>query len=298
MLVKLLARAKTKGQNVSAYGVSQDLGQVLKLTELDQSIQMHVIGTDALSAAGVPVEQSSPQTAKEPNVLVNFESWAKPVSVLHVSAMPKEARNLNVNGLRAVGPVSGFGRLCQKVFRLHMSDPAISPEEAIAALKENFPTFQPTFNRFYPSPGGIQTGEIVLIDSSTPGGPVSTGVMILYADDRSFTFNTPQGHPECGFVSFSGHEGSSGSVVQIVGLARASDPVYEAAFRLVGSNIQTRIWTHVLTSLALHFGIPPDITFEQECADAGLRWSQIGSVYYNAQIRTLIHEPKRWFRRS
>jgi hypothetical protein len=122
--------------------------------------------------------------------------------------------------------------------------------------------------------------------------------MILYADERSFTFNTPQGHPECGFVSFSAHEESEGTIVQIFGLARASDPVYEAAFRLVGSRIQTRIWTHVLTSLALYFGVPVDITLDQDCVDTRLRWSQIGNVYYNAQIRTLIHEPKRWFRPS
>ena len=119
--------------------------------------------------------------------------------------------------------------------------------------------------------------------------------MILYADERSFTFNTPQGHPECGFVSFSAYEGSEGTIAQIVGLARASDPVYELAFRLIGSKIQTRIWTHVLTSLALHFGAPADITLDQECLDKSLRWSQAGNVYHNAQIRTLINEPKRWF---
>ena len=295
MLVKLSARAKTKRQTLSAFGVSADLQQVFKVTELDQAIQVHASETDALSAAGVSARQSSLQAAEERDVLVNLTSWAKPVSELFVPAMPKEARNLNVNGLRAVGPVKGFGRLCQKVFRLHICDPIISPEEAIAALKENFPSFQPSFNRFYPSPGGIQAGEIVLIDSSTPGGPVSTGVMILYADERSFTFNTPQGHPECGFVSFSAREESEGTIVQIVGLARASDPVYEAAFRLVGSKIQTRIWTHVLTSLAVHLGVPADITFDQECVDKCLRWSEIGNVYYNAQIRTLINEPKRWF---
>jgi hypothetical protein len=27
-----------------------------------------------------------------------------------------------------------------------------------------------------------------------------------------------------------------------------------------------------------------------------MRWSQAANVYYNAQIRTLIHEPTRWFR--
>jgi pyruvate/2-oxoglutarate dehydrogenase complex dihydrolipoamide dehydrogenase (E3) component/anti-anti-sigma regulatory factor len=298
MLVKLFARAKMKGQRLSAFGVGHDLREVFKVTELDQAIRIHGSQTDALSAAGVSSSQSSLNNAQEPAVLVNLTSWAKPVSELFVPAMPKEARNLNVNGLRAVGPVNGFGRLCQKVFRLHISDPAITPEQAISALKENFPSFQPSFNLFYPSPGGIKAGEIVLIDSSTPGGPVSTGVMILYADERSFTFNTPQGHPECGFVSFSGHEGSRGTIVQIVGLARAGDPVYEMAFRLIGTGIQTRIWTHVLTSLALHLGVPAEINFEQDCLDTSLRWSQMGNVYYNAQMRTLIHEPKRWFRLS
>jgi pyruvate/2-oxoglutarate dehydrogenase complex dihydrolipoamide dehydrogenase (E3) component/anti-anti-sigma regulatory factor len=297
MLVKLWASAKNKGQNISTFGLSQDLRQIFGVTELDQAIHVHASETDALSAEGVLTVQSSRQHAEQPGPLGNLACWAKPVSELFVPAMPKEGRNLNVNGLRAVGPVNGFGRLCQKVFRLHIGDPTILPEEAIAALKENFAGFQPSFNRFYPSPAGIKPGEIVLIDSSTPGGPVSTGVMILFADERSFTFNTPQGHPECGFVSFSGHEGSAGTIVQILGLARAGDPIYEAAFRLVGSRIQTRIWTHVLTSLALYLGVPADMTFEQECVDRSLRWSQIGNVYYNAQVRTLIHEPKRWFRK-
>ena len=298
MLVKLSAHATNKGQSLSAFGVGKDLREIFLVTELDQAIQIHASQTEALSAIGISRAHSPVHEDQQHCALMNLTSWAKPVSELLVSDMPKEARNLNVNCLRAVGPVNGFGRLCQKVFRLRICDTAISPEQAIEVLKENFPSFQPSFNRFYPSPGGIQAGEIVLIDSSTPGGPVSTGVMILYADKRSFTFNTPQGHPECGFVSFSAHEESEGTLVQIFGLARASDPVYEAAFRLVGSRIQTRIWTHVLTSLAVDLGVPADITFEQDCLDKGLRWSQAANVYYNAQIRTLIHEPKRWFRKQ
>jgi pyruvate/2-oxoglutarate dehydrogenase complex dihydrolipoamide dehydrogenase (E3) component/anti-anti-sigma regulatory factor len=296
MLVKLSADAGNKVQSLSAFGVGKDLRDIFRVTELDQAIRIHGTRAEALSAAGWAREPSPAHEERQPCALTNLTSWAKPISELFVPEMPKEARNLNVNGLRAVGPVNGFGRLCQKVFRLHINDPTIGPEHAVAALKENFPGFQPSFNRFYPSAVGIQAGEVVLIDSMTPGGPVSTGVMVLYSDDRSFTFNTPQGHPECGFVSFSAQEGSTGTIVQILGLARASDPVYEAAFRLVGSKIQTRIWTHVLTSLAVHLGIPANITFEQECVDTSIRWSQIGNVYYNAQIRTLIHEPKRWFR--
>jgi len=293
MLVKFAARAAAKGQNLSAVGVSPDLGQVFQVTELDRAMGIGDSQAPGLLTAGTQPKESATDTP--PAGLHNLTNWAKPTPELFVPDMPREARNLNVNGRRAVGPVNGFGWLCQKVFRLHLEDPGISPEQAIAALKVNFPGFQPSFNRFYASPAGIQPGEIVLIDSSTPGGPVSTGVMVMYADDRSFTFNTPQGHPECGFVSFSAHEGRRGPMVQIVGLARASDPIFEAAFRMVGSTIQTRIWTHVLRSLAMHFGVPAHVTCEQECIDRRLRWSQIGNLAYNAQIRTLINEPKRWF---
>ena len=37
-----------------------------------------------------------------------------------------------------------------------------------------------------------------------PGGmKLSTGVMVLYADDESFTLMTPQGHMFAGWITFS-----------------------------------------------------------------------------------------------
>jgi pyruvate/2-oxoglutarate dehydrogenase complex dihydrolipoamide dehydrogenase (E3) component/anti-anti-sigma regulatory factor len=298
MLVKLSARVKEKRQRLLAFGVCRDLRQVFKITELDQAMEVHQSENDAFRAAGVEGDQSVARNEPTSDVLANLSNWAEPVSELSVPDMQEEARNLNVNGRSPTGPVNGFGQLCQKTFHLHIQDSTIFPEQAVQELKNNFPSFQPSFNRFYPSSVGIQAGEIVLIDSSTPGGPVSTGVMVLYSDDRSFTFNTPQGHPECGFVSFSGHQATKGTIVQILGLARASDPLYEAAFRLMGSKIQTRIWTHVLTSLALHLGVRPEITFDQELIDKSLRWSQMRNIQHNAQIRTLINEPKRWFNKA
>jgi hypothetical protein len=181
--------------------------------------------------------------------------------------------------------------LWQKIFRLHITEPGITPEQIVAVMKLNFPALQPTFNHFFPSPAGIAPGELVLLDSMTPGGPLSTGVMVLYADERSFTFNCPQGHPESGFVTFSAHEGKEGTVAQILGLARANDPVYEAAFRLVGSKMQQRIWTHLLASLAAYLGVPARITLETTCVDQKVRWSQAVNLWYNAQIRTLVCEP-------
>lgn len=78
-----------------------------------------------------------------------------------------------------------------------------------------------------------------------------------------------------------------------MGLARANDPVYEAAFRAVGSKMQVRIWTHLLTALAAHLGVPADVTMQPTRFDTHMQWSQMGNVWHNAQIRTLFYWPIR-----
>jgi len=163
--------------------------------------------------------------------------WAKPVVRLPAPRRPPQAINMNVRRRRVVGPVDGFGQLWQKTYQLQIDQDGITPEEVIRVLKENFSSFQPSYNRFYPSTDGIQPGELVLIDSSTPGGPVSTGVMVLHASNTSFTFIMPQGHPESGWVTFTSFVRDGAVVAYILGLARASDPVYEVAFRTVGSSM-------------------------------------------------------------
>jgi len=296
MLIKFCARRQVRKQDVLAFGIAPDLREVFTVSGIGRAMGIHDTEEEACAAACIPpCRFKKPDVPRKLPTLSNAACWARPVNKLFVPRVPPDARNLNVNGRSAVGPVNGFGPLWQKAFQLFINDTEIAPEDAIHRLKQNFPRYQPSFNHFYPSERGIEPGEIVLIDSSTPGGPVSTSVMVMYSDERSFTFNTPQGHPECGFVTFSSTETDEGIVVRIIGLARAGDPLYEAAFRLVGSKIQTRIWKHVLTSLALDLGFPPEITLNQECIDSRMKWEEFRNVYYNAQIRTLINEPKRWF---
>ena len=293
MLVKLAARVRHRGQRLMAFGVSADHRDVLKVTGLNQRIRVFESAAEAVAATGTSPAETHLPDGSNPVESLDAGCWAKPVLKPQVPPVPAEAWNRNVNGRRVVGPVNGFGQLYQKTYWLRVSDASIQPEDAIRALKENLPSFQPSFNRFYPSPSGIQPGEVVLIDSSTPGGPLSTGVMVLYADDRSFTFMTPQGHPESGWVSFSAFESDDHTTVQILGLARANDPVYEAAFRAVGSKMQVKIWTYLLTSLASHLDVPPEITVEPICVDRKMQWSEAGNVWYNAQIRTLMYAPFR-----
>jgi pyruvate/2-oxoglutarate dehydrogenase complex dihydrolipoamide dehydrogenase (E3) component/anti-anti-sigma regulatory factor len=290
MLVKLGALARRRRQRILATGVSDHYREVLRITGLDRGFFICSSREEAFGISGISRNDLPSQKALAAKAL-DESFWAKPIIRLHVPAMPPQAINRNIDGRRVVGPVEGFGQLWQKKYQLVITKPGITPEDTIRALKGNFPRFQPSYNRFYPTEKGIQPGEVVAIDSSTPGGPVSTGVMVLYADDRSFTLITPQGHPESGWVTFSASEVDKKTIVQILGLARANDPIYEAAFRTVGSKMQVKIWNHVLTSLATYLGIPVDITIEPVCVDTRIQWSQASNIWYNAQIRTIFYVP-------
>jgi anti-anti-sigma factor len=297
MLVKFCALARRYSRHIIAFSVSEHYKDVLRITGLDGVLKVYDSREEAFAAAHV-FESNIPIPQPYQGIGQDTSYWAEPVARLHVPAMPLEAINRNMNGRRVVGPVDGFGQLWQKTYTLIVEKSDLLPKDIIKALKQNFPRFQPSYNRFYPTEKGIQPGEVIAIDSSTPGGPVSTGVMVLYADEGSFTFITPQGHPESGWVTFTAFEVDNQLTIQIIGLARANDPIYEVAFRTVGSKMQATIWIHVLTSLAQYLGIPADVHYEARCVDPSMQWSQAGNVWYNAQVRTLLYMPFYWIRKA
>jgi hypothetical protein len=224
-------------------------------------------------------------------------NWARKAKVLKVGELPPEALNLNVDGRQAVGPLQGFGQLWQKAYRVRLEGSPATPEQVIATWKTHFPQFQPPQNRFFPSVAGVAPGEVVLINASLQGMPVSTGVLVLYADKVSFTLMTPEGHPESGWVTFSAWEENGCTVCQVQSMARANDPLYELGFVLGGSAAQEAIWRHVLTSLAAYHGVSGQpVSFEKQCVDRRLQWAQAKNLWQNAAIRSLLYAVARPFR--
>jgi hypothetical protein len=63
----------------------------------------------------------------------------------------------------------------------------------------------------------------------------------------------------------------------------------------VGSKEQERIWTHVLESLARHFGVPGWVRMTKACVGPDLQWDQALNVWYNAQVRTMLSSLRRAF---
>ena len=232
------------------------------------------------------------------------DAWAKNVDRLKVTGMSGEADNLNVEGRHLTSPLNGFGQLWQKTYRVALPGAGVSPQDVVRTWKEKLPELMPDDSRFYPSISGVKPGEIVLINATLPGIPggmkVSTGVMILYADDVSFSVMTPEGHPEAGFNTFSAYEEDGVTTCQIQSLARANDPIYELGFRLMGgAKQQEKIWRHVLTQLSGKFGVTDSqVTLDKVCVDTRLQWSEAKNVWHNAVIRTTLSLPGRLFKRK
>ena len=198
--------------------------------------------------------------------------------------------HLNVEGRRAVGPLQGFGQMWQKTYWVRLSGSDASPIDTIKVWKERFSEFWPGGNRFYAPLTGIAPGEVALLNVSAPGGmPLSTGVMVLYADDESFTFMTPEGHMFSGWITFSAHEAEGVTVAQAQVLVRANDPLYEIGFRLGGFKIEDRFWHQTLESLAAGFGVSGNVQQTTTCVDPKLQWSQAKNIWHNAAIRSTLY---------
>ena len=214
--------------------------------------------------------------------------WAKPVGMLHVEHAPDGAKNL-VEGKRLVGPVQGFGQMWQKSYRIRLDGIELEPVDVVREWKEHFPEFWPPGNQFYAPLTGIEPGEVALIRASVTGGlKLSTGVMVLYSDEESFTLMTPQGHMFAGWITFSSYD-AAGAVAQIQVLIRAQDPLSELGLALGGHRQENRFWEQTLENLAAHLGAAGTVVTQVVCVDRRRQWSKAGNIRHSVAIRNGIH---------
>lgn len=237
----------------------------------------------------------------------NQSSWADPIEYIAIKDVPTGATNLNLEGHRLSNPLQGFGPLWQKTYRIRLHGIRQSAVEVMQLWKERFPEFHPSESRFYPSMAGIRPGEVLFIDGTVPALPntpsilpVSSGVLVLYVDNTSFTVMTPEGFPESGWNTFSVIQEADTIYAQVQSMARTADPIYEFAFRFLGSSQQQeKIWRHVLLHLAEALGVSgEEITIEKICLDTKIQWPQAKNIWRNAGVNTIFYKlfaPVRWF---
>jgi hypothetical protein len=216
-------------------------------------------------------------------------NWAKPVDRLSATGVAG-AKDDAVSGKRVSGPLQGFGQLWQKTFKAPLTGVAMTPEAVIAIWKEAFPTFWPKGQRFYAPLSGIKPGEVALLEiAPVPGAPVklSTGVMVLYADDESFTFMTPEGHTLSAWITFSAYRDGDVTVIQAQALERPSDPFDELAYMLGGNRMNNSFWRQTLENLARHVGVAqPVVETQIVCIDKNRQWRHVGNLRNSATVRS------------
>lgn len=171
------------------------------------------------------------------------ENWAKPIDEFKVGEVAEGAVTGNVEGCKPTGPLQGFGQLWQKTYEAVIPGP--TPEEVIATWKEHFDDFWYPSNKFNAPAGGIAPGEVTIIAGGVGPAKISTGVRVIYADKRSWSYMTLEGHPWAAIITFSAYEDDDGTTVaRIHVLVRANDPLYEASFRIYTGGLEDKIWNH------------------------------------------------------
>jgi hypothetical protein len=134
-----------------------------------------------------------------------------------------------------------------------------------------------------------------------PGGLLlSTGVLVIYADDVSFTFMSPEGHMFAGMVTFSADRVDGTTYAQAQVLIRANDPLWELVARVRMFKQEDKFWCHTLSALAAHFGVSATPELTRDCIDPRFQWRQAGNIWQNAAIRSVLYSastPLRWVRR-
>jgi hypothetical protein len=141
---------------------------------------------------------------------------------------------------------------------------------------------------------------VALINLAMPGGaPLSTGVLVLYADAESFTLMTPEGHVFSGWITFSAERDGDAPAAQAQILMRANDPLYELGLFLGGHRQEDRFWQRTLAALAARLGAP-DATVETRVVrvDPRRQWSQAKNIWHNAALRTAMYTLTRPLRRG
>jgi hypothetical protein len=239
----------------------------------------------------VSAEPAEPVTAVEVPVRSDVGNWASSVGRLAVDSGRVDAASKawGVSGRRVTGPMQGFGRLWQRTYACPIGTVA-SPQEAIAEWRAHFGEFWPGRSRFYGALEGINPGDVAPIAVAAGGGlKLTTGVLVLYADDESFSFMTPEGHMFAGMITFSAYEREDGTVLQTQVLIRPNDPLYELGMPIM-KRMEDRFWAATMCNLANRLGaLGCDVDVTSIVVDRKRLWRNARNVRYNAAIRGVLH---------
>ncbi|MFL5648834.1 MAG: hypothetical protein ACJ776_10625 [Chloroflexota bacterium] len=259
--------------------------------------------TDTKVDPAAEIDGSTPDGTPTEPITRDAANWARPVDRLSAAGVAG-ARDDAVTGKRVSGPLQGFGQLWQKSFSVRLDGVDTTPQAVVSTWKTHFAEFWPKGQRFYAPLSGIQPGEVGLLEiEPLPGAPVrlSTGVLVLYADDESFTFMTPEGHTLSAWITFSARQEGDVVVASAQALERPADPFDEIAYMLGGNRQNNKFWEATVRNLAVRLGVAvPVVNVDVTCIDGNRQWRHWRNVRNSATLRSArrtMTAPIRWVTR-
>ena len=293
LLVIYLSVAAQKSIFVAACGLENSFRDVFRLTRLDEAIPLFENEKEACN--GLRFRRN---ITISPGALSQYEGppvagWARSVDCLSIRDIPAEAMNINVDGRQTTSPVTGFGRLWDKRYRLRLHDSTLDPPHIISLWRSEFPSFWPAGNRFFPSgKAPIVPGTSAVLNLALSGGLVlATGLMVIYADDTSFCFITIQGHILSGWITFSSFRQNDATYIQVNPIFRASDPLMELGVRFGVAKQEDQFWHATLGNLARRLGVRGELSQQDVLIDPHIQGRKFKNIWYSAPIRSCLYMP-------
>lgn len=215
-------------------------------------------------------------------------TWAPATDRLQVAAEHATV-GYNIEGRRVSGPQNGFGKLWRREYWADFG-PDVGPETVIGQWRANFGDFWPKGGKFHGQLAGVNAGDVAPLELGPGKGPkLATGVLVIYADEESFTFMTPEGHMFAGLITFAAAEIEGSTEVRISIMLRTNDPLYEMGWPVMRIGEDT-FWPGVLRNLAASFGVGPiEVLTSTTCVDRKRLWRNWRNIRHNAGIRSFWH---------
>ena len=203
LLVTLLVRANRNKQRMLAFGLTEHYRQIFELTRLDEAIA-HPRRRGRGARRGRRLTQKGAHHDHQPDTPGRRRMGAAGRPPRGDRRRARSGR-INVAGRRPTSPIQGFGRMWQKTYRTPARRLDVDAARGDRGLEGALP--RASGRRATASSRRSPASRRARSPRSTcpcPGGlKLSTGVLVLYADEESFTLMTPQGHMFAGWITFS-----------------------------------------------------------------------------------------------
>jgi hypothetical protein len=115
--------------------------------------------------------------------------------------------------------------------------------------------------------------------------------MVMYADERSFSFITVQGHILAGWITFSSYRHNDDTIIQVNPIFRAGDPLMELGMRLGAAKQEDQFWHATLANLARRLGVHGELSQQDVLIDPRIRWTAYKNICYSAAMGSSFYMP-------